>query len=385
MAAADRAVSPGGPLVSIVIPLYNYAHYIEGCIASAVAQTWRPLEVVVINDGSTDTSLEVARRLESDVVRIIDQPNQGTVGAVNRGIAEARGEYVCWLSADDLFRPDKVEKQMRVMREDPGLSCVFSNLTWRADTVGALQWCPVPREEAEEALRREGHVEWDTTYKEADCEGLLGRLVTTTILIYLGTSLIPRRIFDEMGVMDAAYRRSHDYEYAMRLAAAGHRFRLVEDALVICRAHADNTKYWNEIPDDENRVRRKFLAQCTLEQFYPKLDDPRCPEEERARILAEHVRWLIHHRMLDEAREAYDSHVRAGPPGPWSMELGKAWMGVKQPDRGRLELEKALQLDPSQMMAHYLHGDACRAEGRLLDAVSSYARGVGRALKGKRH
>ena len=372
------------PLVSVVIPLYNYAHYIEGCIASAVAQTWRPLEVVVVNDGSTDRSLEVARSLESDLVRVIDQENQGTVGAVNRGITEARGEYICWLSADDLFRPEKVVRQMQVMQHDPGLSCVFSNLTWQADTPAALQWCPLPRDAAQETLQRDGKVEWDTPYKAADCEGLLGRLLTTTILIYLGTSLIPRRVFDQVGVMDATYRRSHDYEFAMRLAAAGMRFALVEDPLVICRAHADNTKYWNEIRDDENRVRRKFLQQCTLEQFYPPLADSALGEQERARILAEHVRWLIHHLMLDEAREAYDHHVRSGPPGPWSMELAKAWMGVRQPGYGRVELEKTLALDPTQMMAHYLHGDACRAEGRLLDALASYARGVRRAIKGKR-
>ncbi|MBM3462320.1 MAG: glycosyltransferase [Armatimonadetes bacterium] len=360
--------------VSVVIPLYNYEHYVGGCIESALGQTHPDIEVVVVNDGSKDNGAEVARRYP---VRVIDQENQGVASAVNRAVAESTGDYVAWLSADDLFLPDKIKRQMALFDKDPTLDCVFSNLRWRAVASEALEYCPLPREEAERRLREDGQVDWDTDFKPCPSEQILGKLLTTTILIYLGTTLIPRRIFDRLGDMDAAYRRSHDYEFAMRLAADGCKFRMLVEPLVVCRAHAGNAPAWKEIRDDENRVRRKFLAKCTLEQFYPgSAEDPK--------TLAEHVRWLLHHRMLEEAREAYDAHVRDRAPGAWSLELGKALMGAGESARALVEFDKAVAFEPASMMAHYLRGDACRAEGRLGAAVGSYLKGVRRAVANSR-
>ena len=91
---------------SVVIPLYNKEHYIEATIRSVLDQTCTDYEVLVVDDGSKDNSLALARKFESDRVRIIPQENQGVSVARNTGILNARGEFICFLDADDEWRPD---------------------------------------------------------------------------------------------------------------------------------------------------------------------------------------------------------------------------------------------------------------------------------------
>ena len=91
---------------SVVIPLYNKAHYIEATIRSVLNQTCTDYEVVVVDDGSTDDSLMLARRYESDRVRVISQENQGVSVARNTGIEHARGKFIAFLDADDQWQAD---------------------------------------------------------------------------------------------------------------------------------------------------------------------------------------------------------------------------------------------------------------------------------------
>ena len=107
------------PLVSIVIPCFNYEKYVAGAIEGVLAQTYQRTEVIVVNDGSTDNSLEVIGRY-ADRVRIIDKPNGGSISAYNRGFAAARGDIVIFLDADDLMAPEAVDEVVRAW--GPGVS-----------------------------------------------------------------------------------------------------------------------------------------------------------------------------------------------------------------------------------------------------------------------
>lgn len=91
---------------SVVIPLYNKEHYIEATLRSVLNQTCTDYEVIVVDDGSKDDSLALARKFESEKVRIIHQENQGVAVARNTGILNARGEFICFLDADDEWRPE---------------------------------------------------------------------------------------------------------------------------------------------------------------------------------------------------------------------------------------------------------------------------------------
>src|SRR5437016_1008248 len=100
-------------LVSILVPAYNAEKWIAATIKSALGQTWSNKEIIVVDDGSTDQTVAVARRFESNGVRVITTSNQGAAAARNRAFSLSRGDYIQWLDADDLLSPDKIEKQMQ--------------------------------------------------------------------------------------------------------------------------------------------------------------------------------------------------------------------------------------------------------------------------------
>lgn len=111
-------------LVSVIVPVYNRERLVTETVASILQQTYRNIEIVLINDGSTDDSLEVIRALEQehpDIIRIIDQKNQGQTIARNQGIRNARGKYIAFLDSDDLWVPDKLERQIPLFNEGVGL------------------------------------------------------------------------------------------------------------------------------------------------------------------------------------------------------------------------------------------------------------------------
>lgn len=104
---------PDAPLVSVVIASYNMGQYVVAALRSALEQTYRNTEIIVVDDGSTDDTADVLRPLLADArVRYVHQPNAGQAKAKNRGISEARGEFVAFLDADDLWLPSKLEQQI---------------------------------------------------------------------------------------------------------------------------------------------------------------------------------------------------------------------------------------------------------------------------------
>src|SRR5262245_57417246 len=103
------------PSVSILIPAFNAETWLADTLRSAVAQTWEPKEIIVVDDGSRDRTLAIARSFESDSVRVFTQKNQGAAAARNKALSESRGEYIQWLDADDLLAPDKISKQLETL------------------------------------------------------------------------------------------------------------------------------------------------------------------------------------------------------------------------------------------------------------------------------
>jgi glycosyltransferase involved in cell wall biosynthesis len=110
------------PTVSVVIPCYNGAKYLRETLESALAQTHPVLEVIVVDDGSTDDSAAIAESV-GPPVRVIRQPNQGESTARNRGIDEARGDWIAFLDADDLWDPTKIAKQLAGVTPEVGATC----------------------------------------------------------------------------------------------------------------------------------------------------------------------------------------------------------------------------------------------------------------------
>jgi glycosyltransferase involved in cell wall biosynthesis len=125
------------PLVSILMPAYNAEKWIEESLRSAIGQSWSHHEVIVVDDGSTDRTYEVACQFESPSVRVVRQENQGAAAARNKVYSLCRGEYIQWLDADDLLEVDKISLQMEAVRQGVGkemlLSCEWGRFMYRKE------------------------------------------------------------------------------------------------------------------------------------------------------------------------------------------------------------------------------------------------------------
>lgn len=107
------------PLVSIIMPVYNAERFLEEAIQSALEQTWPAKELIIVNDGSTDSSLSIALKYQSNNVQVIDVENGGAAKARNIGFKHANGEFIQYLDADDLMKSDKIEIQMTRLLNQP--------------------------------------------------------------------------------------------------------------------------------------------------------------------------------------------------------------------------------------------------------------------------
>ena len=113
-------------LVSVIIPVFNGEKYLDEAIASATGQSYRPLEIIIVDDGSTDGSADIARRHNN--VTYCFQKNAGHGSALNRGIDLAGGGFLAFLDADDIWSADKLARQMECLARDPSLDMVFAHV-----------------------------------------------------------------------------------------------------------------------------------------------------------------------------------------------------------------------------------------------------------------
>jgi glycosyltransferase involved in cell wall biosynthesis len=124
-------------LVSILIPAYNAERWLGEAVKSALRQTWPSFEIIIVDDGSRDRTLQIARSFESRIVKVVTQPNGGAAVARNTAFRFAQGSFIQWLDADDLLDARKIEKQMQAAREisDPSvaLSCPFGTFYHRIE------------------------------------------------------------------------------------------------------------------------------------------------------------------------------------------------------------------------------------------------------------
>ena len=125
------------PLVSVVIPIYNVENFLKDTLESVCNQTYKNLEIICVDDGSTDNSLSVANfySAKDKRIKVISQENAGVSAARNHGIKEAKGEYICFLDSDDFMHPQNVELQVRAMEQSGAdlVFCYFKNVAKTAE------------------------------------------------------------------------------------------------------------------------------------------------------------------------------------------------------------------------------------------------------------
>ena len=121
-------MAPSNPLVSVVVTCYNHEDYIQECLLSILKQTYTNIELIVVDDGSKDNSAKVIQSLQNDYTFTYKyQKNQGVCAALNHGVTQAKGEYICCCDSDDKFALNKIEKQLNFMLENPQYKVSYTN------------------------------------------------------------------------------------------------------------------------------------------------------------------------------------------------------------------------------------------------------------------
>ena len=196
------------PLVSVVIPLFNSELYIEGTLDSVAAQTYAPIEVFVIDDGSTDRSASLVQT-HSLPLTYIYQTNQGVSAARNAGISRATGKYIAFLDADDKWASEKLNKQVAILEREPG----FAAASGRGKYVGNL-----------ELLQHRERMPFDdenTAYKPHS----------------MGSTLYRRELFEKIGLLDETLVHSEDVDFFLRLRDFGYQIFEMDEVVQYVEIH----------------------------------------------------------------------------------------------------------------------------------------------------
>lgn len=200
------------PLVSILVAAYNAEPWIAETLASALNQTWQNIEVIVVDDGSTDHTLEIAQQFASAHLKVIHQENQGQSAAENRAVQEAQGDFIQYLDADDLLAPDKIEHQIRLLNESA------------PDLVAAGGWarfCELPQEARfipEPVWADMTPIDWLICSWEGGG------------MMHGAAWLIPRKIAARAGFWNEDLSLINDFDYFSRILLASQGVKFCRDA-----------------------------------------------------------------------------------------------------------------------------------------------------------
>ncbi|MBD2513109.1 glycosyltransferase [Nostoc muscorum FACHB-395] len=185
------------PTVSVIIPTYQRGHLVSQAINSVLAQTYKDYEIIVINDGSQDNTPQVLAEFSDRRITAIHQANQGLSAARNAGIRSARGKYIAFLDDDDLWEPQKLEKQIPVLEANPRIGLIYSDSLFFSDKRGLLPGSyntafPTPNLQVLWTLFRYNYIPVLTVVVRRDC-------------------------LDKVGLFDETLRYCGDYDLWLRL------------------------------------------------------------------------------------------------------------------------------------------------------------------------
>ncbi len=198
-------------LVSVIIPSYNTEKYVREAVDSALRQTHKNIEVIVVDDGSTDgTKAILEPYIKSGQITYIYQANKGLAGARNTGLHASRGEYIALLDADDIFMPEKIARQVAHLETNPQCDVSYCDLYHFWD------------EETDKLFKLQ--------YQYYSGKEVLPHLLAKNFIAPLST-VFRRGAFEKFGYFDENFRRSEDLEFWLRLAYAGANFCFLPEIL----------------------------------------------------------------------------------------------------------------------------------------------------------
>ena len=271
-------------MFSVIIPLYNKAPYIAKAIESVLGQTYRDFEVIVIDDGSTDQSLEVAKTFENKSITIISQPNSGVSTARNNGVKLAKHPYICFLDADDWWHPTFLEEMKQLITDFPDAGIygsgyyIVKNGKERIAPIGVPQGFEL------------GIIDYCEVYAKTLC-----------MPIWTGAVIVPKNIFDEEGGFKSQLKLGDDLWIRIVLK---HKAILVNKPLA----------YYNQDVDVNNRGVAVHKIYSPVNHFIFNLDYLYDNEKNnhRLKILLDKLRVyiLLKYRMQRAFPKEYNAEIK---------------------------------------------------------------------------
>jgi glycosyltransferase involved in cell wall biosynthesis len=259
------------PLVSVIIPAFNSAAWIRESLKSVFDQSYDPIEVIVVDDGSTDGTAEIARRFDTRI-KVFEQTRKGPAAARNLAASKASGSYFAFVDADDVWLPGKLQAQMEYFASNPTARIVYANhVFWEADEEGRF---PDPSK----------LVGKPQTGIDRELSGWIYPELLIDSHIHIITAVIHRSVFDAVGGFDGSFAKGSDYDFwirasrkfeAFRLSRAGALYRLHRAGITrridtVCAGYEILTRAVREYglagPDgreaDVKRFRRRLSDLC---------------------------------------------------------------------------------------------------------------------------
>jgi glycosyltransferase involved in cell wall biosynthesis len=198
-------------LVSIIIPVFNAEKYVQEAIQSVLSQTYKNIELICINDQSTDNSLTILESFRNKIILVNNENNCGTAESRNKGIRIARGEYLAFIDNDDIWESNKLEVQMNHLRNNPALNVLFSYMQCFispdiSEEIKKIRYCPP-----------------DPTP---------GYIPSTVV--------IKRSSFKKVGYFESRWKNGESVAWIFKAKDVGLNFGIVDDVLVKRRIHETN-------------------------------------------------------------------------------------------------------------------------------------------------
>lgn len=205
------------PLVSVIVPTFNCAQFLPEALDSILVQHYANLEIIVVDDGSRDSSADIAEGY-GPPVRVIRQKNQGPAAARNRAAREAKGTYLAFLDGDDLWLPGKLKAQVEYLLAHPEAGIVYASFKrWRMNEAGGY-----PSKETVITSMQDGGI-------DENCSGWIYHKLLLDSMIHIITAMIPRTLFETLGGFDESLRVGEDYDFWLRASRLVQAHKLTRD------------------------------------------------------------------------------------------------------------------------------------------------------------
>lgn len=340
---AKRTFAPGaaeGPLVSVLIPTYNDAPRLGRCIRSIVDGRYRNVEIVVIDDGSTDNTAQVVAGFGDAGVRYFHKEHSGRPESRNMALEKSTGDLVAWLDSDDWALPGRLCAQVDRFIYDPTLDIVHTDILMIDDAAGLKQ------------------VRCYTDFAPEELPGLLMTGFSTVCPVVNSSTMLRRRCYDLVGQYDPTFQRAQDYDFWVRCAARPEiRFGHIGEILTVVQLRErTTTELALSIFTHYQRLIDKMLAMFPLEQLFGELtaglsEAERAVGEELARCQALTGLCLVF-RADAQGQFLADLHAqlqrvtqRCPSPTAWNL-LGLIAAYAGRHNEARASYGKALEIDP---------------------------------------